>query len=139
MRLPNGYIAFLGRVEKLFPPGTQGRATGKRVDILGDMAIVLDTNWQAVWYFDEFQQLDTNRAAPLRETRRNAYQGMPSTCPLTQLVLAGIANDWTHTNSIYYMSSSGDLLISMRNKQPRCAASHRVGPWIQPRHGSNGG
>jgi arylsulfate sulfotransferase len=115
-RLPNGYIAFLGRVEKLFPPGTQGSTTGRPVDILGDMVIVLDTNWQAVWYFDEFQQLDTSRAAPLGETCRNAFEGMPSTCPLTTLALANMANDWTHTNSIYYISAGGDLLVSMRNQ-----------------------
>jgi len=116
VRLPNGYTAFLGRVEKLFPPGTQGSTNGKPVDILGDMAIVLDANWQAVWYVDEFQQLDTNRADPLGETCRNAVDGYSSTCPLTTLVLANMANDWTHTNSIYYMPSSGDLLLSLRNQ-----------------------
>jgi hypothetical protein len=83
---------------------------------MGDLLIVMNANWQAVWYSDEFQQLDINRAAPLGETCRNAYNGNPSTCPLVVLVLANVANDWTHTNSIYYMASSGDLLLSLRNQ-----------------------
>jgi arylsulfate sulfotransferase len=115
MRLPNGYTAILGRIEKLFPPGTQGSTTGQPVDIIGDMAIVLNTNWQVVWYFDEFQQLDVNRAAPLGETCVNGVNGGEGTCRMT-LVLANVANDWTHTNSIYYVASNGDLLISVRNQ-----------------------
>ena len=38
------------------------------VDILSEMVIVLNPNWQVVWYYDAFQQLDINRAAPLGET-----------------------------------------------------------------------
>jgi hypothetical protein len=84
------------------------------VDLLGDIVIVLNANWQVVWYFDEFEQLDTNRAGPLGEVCAIVAQG--ATCPLVTLVLSNVANDWTHTNSIYYMSSSGDLLLSLRNQ-----------------------
>jgi hypothetical protein len=111
MLLPNGYIALLGKIEKLFPAGTQGSTTGQPVDLLGDVVIVLNTNWQVVWYFDEFDALDTNRADPLNETCTN---GPKSDCPPN--VLASVANDWTHTNCIYYMASSGDLLISVRSQ-----------------------
>ena len=112
-QLPSGYTAILARLEKIFPPGTQGSTSGQPVDIMGDMAIVLDTNWQAVWYFDEYQQLNINRAAILGETCANGANG--GTCQL-KLALANVANDWTHTNSIYYIASSGDLLISLRNQ-----------------------
>jgi hypothetical protein len=115
MQLPNGYTAILARLEKLFPPGTQGSTTGQLVDIIGDMAIILDTKWQVVWYFDEFQQLDTNRAAPLGETCVNGVHSGPGWCRM-KLLLANAANDWTHTNSIYYIPSSGDLLLSLRNQ-----------------------
>ena len=114
-QLPNGYTAILARLEKLFPPGTQGSTTGQPVDVVGDMAIVLDTNWQVVWYFDEFQQLDINRGAPLGETCVNGVTSGAGWCRVT-LVLANEANDWTHTNCIYYMSSAGDLLLSLRNQ-----------------------
>jgi len=115
LRLPNGYTAILGRLEKLFPPGTQGSTTGLPVDVIGDMAIVLNANWQPVWYFDEFEQLDINRAAPLGETCVNGVHSGPEEC-YTTLTLANSANDWTHTNSIYYISSSGDLLVSIRHQ-----------------------
>ena len=115
VQLPNGYTAILGRIEKLFPPGTQGSTTGQNVDIIGDMAIVLNSNWQVAWYFDEFNALDVNRADPLGETCVNGVNGGEGSCRMT-LVLANEANDWTHTNCIYYISSSGDLLISVRNQ-----------------------
>ncbi len=54
IRLPNGDTAFLAHLEKLYPTGTQGSTAP--VDILGEMAIVLDTNWQVKWYYDAFQQ-----------------------------------------------------------------------------------
>jgi arylsulfate sulfotransferase len=111
MELPNGYIALLGKIEKLFPIGTQGSTTGQPVDVLGDILMVLDTNWQVVWYFDEFQYLNTNRADPLNDVCSN---GPKSDCPPN--VLASAANDWTHTNCIYYMASSGDLMISVRDQ-----------------------
>ena len=77
--LPGPFTAVLADIEKIFPAGTQGDTSGHPVDIVGDMIIVLDSNWQAVWYFDSFQhdagcpqsgprQLDINRAAVLGET-----------------------------------------------------------------------
>lgn len=111
MQLPNGYIAFLGKIEKLYPAGTQGSTTGDLVDLLGDMVIVLNTDWQVVWYWDEFEYLNTNRADPLNETCIN---GPKSACPPN--VLATTANDWTHTNCIYYIPSSSDLMISLRSQ-----------------------
>jgi hypothetical protein len=111
IELPNGYIALPGKIEKLFPAGTQGSTTGDPVDLLGDIVIVLNSGWQVVWYFDEFQYLDTNRADPLNDICTN---GPKSVCPPNALAI--VANDWTHTNSIYYMSASGDLLISVRDQ-----------------------
>ena len=115
MRLPNGYTAVLGRLEKLFPRGTQGSQTSQPLDVLGDMVIVLNENWQVVWYFEEFQKLNVNHAATLGETCVNGVTSGPGFCHVT-LALADQANDWTHTNSITYISSSGDLLVSVRNQ-----------------------
>jgi len=52
--LPNGYTAVLADIEKIFPAGTQGDTSGLPVDVIGVMIIVLDNNWQAVWYWDCF-------------------------------------------------------------------------------------
>src|SRR5580658_258129 len=104
------YTALLAHIERIFPPGTQGSsATGPPLDILSEMLIVLNSNWQAVWYYDSFEQLNLNRAAVLGETCTN------QTCPVN-LLLDTIANDWTHGNTIYYQTSTGNFLVSLRNQ-----------------------
>jgi len=111
------YTAFMAHLEKLFPAGTQGH-TGSPVDILSEMVIVLNSNWQVVWYYDAFSQLDIARTAPLNEV----CGAGTSDCP-TNLFLSKSANDWTHANSINYVAAGptqnpdyGDFLVSMRNQ-----------------------
>lgn len=131
IRLPNGDTAFFAHIEKLFPPGTQGSTTGLSVDILSEMLIVLDSNWQVKWYYDAFQhasgapQLDINRAAPLGEICTSG--GGTGDCP-TKLALAPgapgtvkTANDWTHSNTICYIppvppSTHDYFLVSVRDQ-----------------------
>ncbi len=123
----NQFTAVIADVEKIFPPGTQGDTTGLPVDIVGDMIVVLDANWQVSWYFDTFEhasgkpQLDINRPAVLGETCVTGQSG----CPPMYLLGPGIAskaNDWLHANSIYYWpndtfgGASGDLLWSSRHQ-----------------------
>jgi hypothetical protein len=55
--LPNGQTAIIVDIEKIFPPGTQGDTSGLPVDIIGDMIIVLNSNWQVTWYFDAFNTM----------------------------------------------------------------------------------
>jgi hypothetical protein len=108
LRLPNGYTAILANVERLFPAGTQG--SSGPVDILGTIVIVLDQNWQVNWYWNAFDHLNVSRAAVLGEVCNQQQIGCP---PLT---LASQANDWLHTNSIYYIPSDGNLLVSLRHQ-----------------------
>jgi arylsulfate sulfotransferase len=119
--LPNGQTAAFVDIEKIFPPGTQGDTSGLPVDIVGDMIIVLDANWQPVWYFDTFDhdngppQLEINRRALLGETCDTNQQG----CPAILLLGPGIAPnalDWLHANSIYYWPQTGDIIWSSRNQ-----------------------
>jgi hypothetical protein len=119
--LPNGYTAVITDVEKIFPAGTQGDTSGLPVDVIGDMIVVLNDNWQVVWYFDAFQhaggapQLDINRAAVLAGTCSINEQG----CPAAFLLGPGIAplgHDWLHGNALYYWPQTGDLLFSSRNQ-----------------------
>jgi arylsulfate sulfotransferase len=122
IRLPNGYTAFFAHIEKLYPAGTQGSTTGQPVDILSEILIVLDTNWQVKWYFETFQhaggapQLDINRPDPLGETCTPGA----GDCP-TKLTLASTANDWTHSNAIYYIaavppSTHDYFMVSVRDQ-----------------------
>ncbi len=125
--LPNGYSAVLADTEKIYPAGTQGDTSGLPVDIIGNMIIVLDSNWQVVWYFDTFEhaggapQLDINRGAVLNELCSPNQLG----CPPGFLLGSGIAplaHDWLHSNSIYYWpapqdgASQGDLIFSARHQ-----------------------
>jgi hypothetical protein len=108
--LPNGYTAIFGTVERLYPPGTQGSTSPSPVDILGDMVVVLDQDWQVSWFWNSFDHLDVNRAAVLGETCANGQPGCP---PLS---LASVGNDWTHANSIHYEPLDGSLLVSVRHQ-----------------------
>jgi hypothetical protein len=119
--LPGGGVAVLADIEEIFAPGTQGDTSGLPVDIVGDMIIMLDAGWQAVWYFDAFQhaagasQLQISRAAVLGETCVANQAG----CPPILLLGTGIAptaKDWLHANSLYYWPQNGDLLLSSKNQ-----------------------
>lgn len=119
--LPNGQTAVFLSVEKIFAPGTQGSTSPYPVDIIGDFIVVLDTNWQVVWYFDTFQhdggppQLDITRPALGGETCTPNVQG----CPPVFLLGPGIAPaafDWLHANSIYYWPQEHDLIWSARDQ-----------------------
>jgi arylsulfate sulfotransferase len=121
IQLPNGNIAVLVDIEKVFPPGTQGDTTGLPVDIVGDGIVVLNSAWQVVWFWDSFQhdsgapQLDINRPAILGETCVVNQQG----CPPMSLLGAGISKfgkDWLHANSLYYWPQNGDIIMSVRSQ-----------------------
>ena len=106
VRLPNGYTAVLASLEKMYPAGTQG-STGP-VDILGNIVLILDENWQLVWYWNAFDHLDISHAATLGDLCQVSNVGCPP------LILANVANDWLHANSIEYDPSDGNLIVSLR-------------------------
>ena len=113
--LPNGYVAALASVEKIFPPGTQGDTSGLPVDIIGDMIVVMDSNWQVVWYWDAFEWLNTNQAGILGETCAANQAGCPPMF-LLGTGIAPLARDWLHANSIYFWPQTNDLIFSMKDQ-----------------------
>lgn len=130
--LPNGQTAALVSVEKIFPPGTQGDKSGLPVDILGDMILVLDTNWNVVWYFDTFQhdsgppQLSITRPSVLPATCVVNQQG----CPPIFLLGPGIspvAYDWLHANSLYYWPQDQDIVWSSKDQDWVMKVDYRNG------------
>ena len=121
--LPNGYSAALVDVEKIFPPGTQGDTSGLPVDVAGDMVVVLDQNWNAVWYWDAMDPLNGGQGYPNLPVTRSAVLGEVCTdsggCMTNFLNGPGVApgsHDWLHCNTIYYSPQSHDLLVSVRNQ-----------------------
>jgi len=128
--LPNGWTAVLLDVEKIFPAGTQGDTSTLPVDVIGDMIIVLDTNWQVQWYWDSFDpagggngypQLPVSRTAVLGETCGNDTAGCPPIF-LLSTGIAPLAHDWLHANTLYYWPDSsaskkqGDIVWSSRHQ-----------------------
>ncbi len=114
IRLPNGDTIVIGMDQRIFPAGTQG-STGP-VDILGNILIELDSNFQVLWYWNAFDhdgggtQLDINRPAILAEKCTEVYWGCPG------VLLSIPANDWLHGNSVQYEAADGSLVFSMRNQ-----------------------
>jgi hypothetical protein len=71
---------------------------------------VLDANMQLVWSANLFDILDVTRLATGGETCINGSIVCPG------LLLAEIANDWTHSNAISYSPADGNLIVSLRNQ-----------------------
>ena len=127
--LPNGGTAVLACIEKIFPAGTQGDTSGLPVDVVGDMVIFLDSNWQVTGYWDSFDPAGGGNGYPPMPISRAAVRGETcgpgqSGCPPTQLLGTGIAplaKDWLHCNSIYYwphdqLGNTGQIILSSRNQ-----------------------
>lgn len=119
IRLANGYTIALADAQRIYPAGTQGSAVP--VNIIGEMIVMLDTNWQVVWYWNSFDhagggtQLDINRP-PVRGDScvADPVSGItPRGCP--PILLRSPAVDWIHGNSIQLLSG-GNLLMSSRNQ-----------------------
>lgn len=104
-RFPNGDTGLIGSVEKIANQGSGN------VDVLGDMAIVLDSNLQVKWSWDEFHHLDITRQAVLGETCQQGNTG----CPHLYQPGYSVANDWTHSNALA-PTPDGNLIISIRHQ-----------------------
>ena len=85
---PNGHWLLLGNALKSYNnlPGQSGST-----DVLGDIVIDLDPNFNVAWTWNEFDKLDINRA--------------PDNYP-----------DWTHSNAILYSPTDGNFLVSSRHQ-----------------------
>jgi len=103
--LPNGWFAVFGSTEKV---ANQGKGP---VDVLGDQVVVFDSNFNVKWYWNEFDHLDITRPAVLGETCTRGNPGCP---PITNPNYS-VANDWTHSNSIY-PTPDGNLIVSIRHQ-----------------------
>lgn len=104
-RFPNGDTGLIGSVEKIANQGSGN------VDVLGDMAIVLDSNLQVKFFWNEFDHLNILRPAVLGETCQQGNAG----CPHLYQPGYSVANDWTHSNSLN-PTPDGNLIISVRHQ-----------------------
>ena len=105
--LPNGHFLAVTGLERMMPAGTQG--SKEPVDVLGDVIVELDEDFQVVNMWNNFDHLDVKRAS-LENAHCKEGAGSGG-CP--SIFLASQANGWTHSNAINYIPSSGDFLVSM--------------------------
>ena len=105
MRLPNGHTLVLGMTERILT-NVQGPGA---VDVVGDMIVDLDQNFQVTWTWNTFDHLPNGRTAILGEIC------VAGVAPCGQLYLAPQANDWTHCNSLHLLPD-GNLVLSIRNQ-----------------------
>lgn len=107
IRLPNGHTMVLAGLERMMPAGTQGAK--EPVDILGDLILDLDEEFQLVWFWNSFDHMDLKRASLGDEK----CQGGPGTDGCTPVFLAKQANGWLHSNSLQYYPVTHDVYVSI--------------------------
>ncbi len=105
IRLPDGGTAFIASSEKVADQGSGP------VDVLGDQIIVVDANLQLKWWWSEFDHLDITRPATLGELCHRGNAG----CPYITNPNYSVANDWTHSNSVW-LAPDGNFLLSSRHQ-----------------------
>ncbi len=107
LRLPNGHVLAIAGLERMMPAGTQG--SKEPVDVLGDIVIDLDQDLQVTAVWNMFDHMDLKRASLYGATCKIG----PGSGGCPAIFLAEKANGWTHSNSLNYIPSTGDFLISM--------------------------
>ncbi len=107
IRLPNGHTVTFAGLERMFPAGTQ--ESKEPVDVLGDLVIDLDEDFQVTAVWNSFDHLDIKRASLGKEK----CPGGPGADGCTPVFLGPAANGWLHTNSVDYVPGSGDLILSI--------------------------
>jgi hypothetical protein len=105
IRLPNGHTLAVAGIERMMPTGTQG--SKHPVDVLGDVIIDLDEDFQVAGIWNSFDHEDINRKS-LNDSK--CHTGGGDGCPAVQL--ADDAYGWLHSNSLNYIPSTGDFLVS---------------------------
>jgi hypothetical protein len=88
------------------------------VDVLGDIIVVLDSNFHAVWIWDAFDYLDVKRKSPESPVCKAGQAGCPAKFYNKDAAghLYTVANDWTHMNSIAIDPKDGNLIASIRHQ-----------------------
>lgn len=107
IRTPTGHTLVIAGLERMLPAGTQG--SKEPVDVLGDIVVDLDEDFQVAGVWNAFDHVDLKRAS-LQNAKCKLGPGSGG-CP--PIFLAPEANGWLHSNSLNYIPATGDFLISM--------------------------
>ncbi len=107
IRLPNDHTLVIAGLERMFPDGAQG--SKDPVDVMGDLVIDLDPDFQVAWVWNAFDHMDVTRKSLGDEKCKLG----PGTDGCASVFLAAEANGWLHSNALNYIPGSGDFLISI--------------------------
>jgi arylsulfate sulfotransferase len=107
IRLPNGHTLVIAGLERMFPDGAQG--SKDPVDVMGDLVIDLDPDFQVAWVWNSFDHMDVTRKSLGDEKCKLG----PGSDGCASVFLAATANGWLHSNALNYIPGSGDFLISI--------------------------
>jgi arylsulfate sulfotransferase len=100
VKLPNGHLLVITNTSVPYsnligyPP----------TNVVGDVVVDLDENWNPVWTWSTFDHLDVNRH------------------PWTAMF-----PDWTHANSLAYSKDDGNFIISLRHQNWAVKVDYRDG------------
>jgi arylsulfate sulfotransferase len=100
LRLPHGNILVLTQSQRVVPAANPGDPDR---NVLGDVIVLLNENFDVLWVWDSFQKLDVNRRAILGETSGPSGPTDPT------------VEDWTHGNALQYLAD-GNILFSIRHQ-----------------------
>jgi len=109
---PHGYIMVLANSEYVCT-NCQGGTPANPVDLIGDQIIVMDSNMNVVWTWDEFDFLDVNHQALLNEKCTSPAGG--GGCEPFNPIFT-FANDWQHSNALQYEPYDGSIIVSSRHQ-----------------------
>lgn len=107
IRLPNGHTLVIAGLERMFPDGAQG--SKDPVDVMGDLVVDLDPDFQVSWVWNSFDHMDVTRKSLGDEKCKLG----PGSDGCASVFLAATANGWLHSNALNYIPGSGDFLISI--------------------------
>ncbi len=103
-RLPDGSTVALAYPERTVD------INGTPTNYVGEMVIVLDSNFQVTWAWDAFDHLDVNRGPVLGEVTVPGSPEPTASVPLLPAV------DWLHVNAVALSPTDGNLILSVRHQ-----------------------
>jgi hypothetical protein len=103
-RLPDGTTVVLAYPERTID------INGTPTNYVGEMVVVLDTDFQVKWAWDAFDHLDVHRGPVLGEV---VHPGSPEPTGVVPLLPAV---DWLHVNAVALSPADGNLILSVRNQ-----------------------
>ncbi|SIO58313.1 Arylsulfotransferase (ASST) [Singulisphaera sp. GP187] len=83
---------------------------GTPTHYVGEMVLVLDTNFQVKWAWDAFDHLDVHRGPVLGEVTQPGSPEPTGVVPLLPAV------DWLHVNAVSLSPTDGNLILSVRHQ-----------------------